>query len=77
MKDVVDLGAMDDEERKAQLWERADEFHNLVNRISAEQARLASVGGPAPRIDLLSAREKLIEEADKVLEELAALYRQS
>ena len=64
---------MNNDERKAQLWKRVDDLHNLVNMISAEQARLVP-SGSALKGDLITAREKLIEEADGVLAELERLY---
>ena len=66
---------MENDDRKAALWTRLDELHGFVNLMSAEQARLRAAGAAEP-FDYLAEKERLIEEADKVLAELQRFYNE-
>lgn len=59
-----------DKEREQRLMARLAAIHKRVQWMADEEARSAWVNGPAAQGHFLDEKERLIEEADRVLNEL-------
>lgn len=62
---------MTDEEK--QLWDRIAAIHRRVQWMADEEARSAWVSGPAAQGSLLLTKDKLISEAEALLDRIEAM----
>ncbi len=58
------------EEREAKLARRLEAIHKRVQWMANEEARAAWVGGIAARGEFLAEKERLLDETDRILDEL-------
>lgn len=59
-------------ERQRRLMDRLAQIHDRVNWMADQEARSAWVGGPAAQGIFLDAKERLIDEAERILDQLEA-----
>jgi hypothetical protein len=52
--------------------DRLAQIHDRVNWMADQEARSAWVGGPAAQGIFLDAKERLIDEAERILDQLEA-----
>ncbi len=63
------------EAHKNLLWKRLQSIHDRVQKLAELEAKSAHVGGPAATQGLfLADKERLIGQADAVLDQLELLY---